>query len=120
MDAANITPQRTRWRHSVELRCSVCRRRDWQQGGNGRGPKLGTISLRSGSLLVEQDPRRALGAAMDRAIPAGQNPGTEYGALEDAAEARWRCRRGHRLRFDAAGVLRELESGAEELWLPPA
>ena len=104
----------------VVLRCSVCRRRDWRAGRDGRGTKVGSIMLEAGALVVFQAPRRALGAALDRSVPRNRPVNTRLGGLDEAAEARWRCRVGHRLRFDVGDVRRQLARRTKDVWLPPA
>jgi hypothetical protein len=98
----------------VRVRCGVCRFRDWERGGDGRSDFVAEGIRQGGRWLVSAH-RRARVEVAGRSVvgPFVLSPATADGW-------RWRCRRGHRLRWDGELVDRERGRGALDVWLPAA
>jgi hypothetical protein len=106
------------------VRCGVCRRRDWDRGGPGRGDFLGTVTRDLSGLGFGLDFRPFVRGANRRTYGRCDRASDDLDFVYEAAGGarRWRprCRRGHRLRWDDAEVARQLARGETTVWLPAA
>lgn len=113
--------------HEYEVRCGVCRRRDWQRGGRGRADLVGRVSRTLGSAILDVEPilrgrdNIAPGERVNRLDYDGDLQDDLTGGLDgDPRPWRWRCRHGHRLRWDDEDVVRQLDRGHDVVYLPAA
>lgn len=100
----------------LEVRCHVCRARDWERGGPGRADKLGVVDD-LGELLMftswsrlpgDQRNPEPLGRASGATTPIG-------------SELRAKCRRGHRINRTrdevAQAISRAARTGQRAIYL---